>query len=244
VGVGGGVFFVSFLSLILFMPIDEAIDTSIFIILISSGAGFLSYLKQKRIPIKPTLIFTAFSILGSLTCTIIFLFITIENSILRILFATTLLITGLNMIYKAIKYRKELRKGTKEELDLKFSLKDHDYKKNLVKSIPLFFLAGFVSYLLGIGGGVINTPVLHILLGYPIHNATAISTGMIFFTAIFNTIMKIYLGKINYIVGIFVSIGSVGGAIFGAKISKKMPKNHLQFVVAIVLMVIAVTMYI
>ena len=67
-GIGGGVFFVPIMVLIFLMPINIAIDTSTFIILISSGAAFFTYLKDKRIAIKPTLIFTAFSFLGSITC--------------------------------------------------------------------------------------------------------------------------------------------------------------------------------
>ena len=185
-GVGGGVFFVPIMTIILLFPINKAIDTSTFIILISSGVAFMVYLKDKRIDLKPTLIFTVFSILGSLTCTLILLFISIDNSLLRILFATTLLLAGLNMINKGLKTRKRLREQDKDQKEY-FSLKDHDYKSNLIKSIPLFFLAGFVANLLGIGGGVINTPALNIVLGYPIHNSTAMSTGIIFFTAIFNT---------------------------------------------------------
>ncbi|MFX0070098.1 MAG: TSUP family transporter, partial [Candidatus Hermodarchaeota archaeon] len=53
-GIGGGVFFVSILTLVFLMPIKVAIDTSTFIILISSGAGFITYLKDKRIALKPT----------------------------------------------------------------------------------------------------------------------------------------------------------------------------------------------
>ncbi|TFG14382.1 MAG: sulfite exporter TauE/SafE family protein [Promethearchaeota archaeon] len=241
-GVGGGVFFVPIMTIILFFPINRAIDTSTFIILISSGVAFIVYLKDKRIDIKPTLIFTVFSILGSLTCTLILFFITIDNSILRILFATTLLIAGLNMINKGLKTRKRLR-GQDEDQKENFSLKDHDYKSNLPKSIPLFFLAGFVANLLGIGGGVINTPALNIVLGYPIHNSTAMSTGIIFFTAIFNTIVKSIYGQIDYVVGIFIAMGAVLGAAFGAKISNRIPKVQLQFLVAVVLIFLAVRMY-
>ena len=241
-GIGGGVFFVPIMVLIFLMPINIAIDTSTFIILISSGAAFFTYLKDKRIALKPTLIFTGFSILGSITCTIIFLFIQIDNTILRLLFAITLLIAGLNMVRKALNTVKSMK--TQEiETHEDFSLKDHNYKANLYKSIPLFFLAGFAANLLGIGGGVINTPALNIVLGYPIHNSTAMSTGVIFFTAIFNTIIKSIYGQIDYMVGLFIAIGAVLGAIIGAKISKRMPKVQLQFLVAIILMVIAIRMF-
>lgn len=240
-GIGGGVFFVPIMVLIFLMPINVAIDTSTFIILISSGAAFFTYLKDKRIAIKPTLIFTVFSILGSITCTIIFLFIQINNTILRISFAITLLFAGLNMVRKALNTRK-LMKIQKSESEEDFSLEYHDYKSNLHKSIPLFFLAGFIANLLGIGGGVVNTPALNIVLGYPIHNSTAMSTGIIFLTAIFNTIIKSIYGQIDYLVGLFIAIGAVFGAIFGAKISKRMPKVQLQFLVAIILMFLAIRM--
>ncbi|MFX0075586.1 MAG: sulfite exporter TauE/SafE family protein, partial [Candidatus Hermodarchaeota archaeon] len=237
----GGVFFVSFMVLFFFIPIQIAVDTSAFIILISSGAGFFTYFREERLHIKQVLIFSSFSLLGSIISTLIFTPFNLDSTILRIIFAITILIAGLNMIYKAIKSRKfnpEL-----EEFENNFKLHSHDYQTNLKKSIPLFFLAGFSANLLGIGGGIINTPVLHIILQYPIHNATAISTGIIFFTAIYNTIAKSILGQIEYLIGILISLGAVLGSIIGAKVSGKMHKSYLQFFVAIILMVLAIRMF-
>jgi len=240
-GVGGGVFFVSILTLLFLIPIDIAIDTSTFIILSSSLAGFITYIKQKRTNIKLSLIFSGFSILGSFIASIMFSFIQINNYVLKILFASVLLIAGLNMIFKAIKTKNNI---VAENLNEKnFSLKEHDYNTNLRKSIPLFILAGFVANFLGLGGGIINTPALNIVLKYPIHNATAISTSIIFFTAIYNTIMKSIFGRIDYLVGFLIGIGAILGSIFGAKISNKMPKIYLQFFVAIVLMGLAIRMF-
>lgn len=241
VGIGGGVFFVSIMVLVFLLPINVAVDTSAFIILISSGAGFLTYYREERLHIKQVIIFSSFSILGSFTSTIIFSFVHMDGTILKIIFATTILIAGVNMIYKAIKSRKP--DPTQEEYENNFVLIDHDYRTNLKKSIPLFFLAGFCANLLGIGGGIINTPALHILLQYPIHNATAISTGIIFFTAIYNTIAKSIFGQIEYLIGILIGIGAISGSIFGAKISGKIPKSYMQFIVAAVLMGLAIRMY-
>ncbi|MHA1192820.1 MAG: sulfite exporter TauE/SafE family protein [Promethearchaeota archaeon] len=240
-GVGGGVFFVSIMTLIFFIPIDTAVSTSTFIILFSSLAGFISYLKQKRTNLKLSITFAVFSIIGSIIASIIFSFIHIEGSLLKILFACTLLIAGVNMIYKTQKKRNNTNEAGLHKLD--FTLQDHDYKSNLKKTIPLFMLAGFTAYLLGIGGGIINTPSLNLVLNYPIHNSTAISTSIIFFTAIYNTIIKIFLGQIDYITGLFIAIGSISGSIFGAKISKKISRIYLQLIVAIVLMVLAIRMF-
>ncbi len=241
-GVGGGIFFVSIMVLLFSIPINVAIDTSIFIILISSAAGFFTYFKAERLHFKQVLIFSSFSILGGVCSTILFLFIELDSTILKILFASTLLIAGINMMYKAIRMRNDKDPQNEKENDI-VDLNEHDYKTNLKKTIPLFFLAGFIANLLGIGGGVINTPALHIILQYPIHNATAISIGIIFFTAIYNTIAKSIIGQINYLIGLLIGIGAISGSIFGAKISGKMPRSHLQFLVAIVLMGLAIRMY-
>ncbi|MFX1316099.1 MAG: sulfite exporter TauE/SafE family protein [Promethearchaeota archaeon] len=240
-GVGGGVFFVSIMTLIFLIPINEAIDTSIFIILISSFAGFLSYIRQKRTHIKLAIIFGVFSILGSIFASILFSFVPINNTILKILFASVLLIAGLNMIYKAITSRND--EDSDKLIENGFNLEEHNYKENLMKSIPLFILAGFTANLLGIGGGIINTPSLHIVLQYPIHNSTAISTSIIFFTAIYNTIVKSCYGQINYLFGILIGIGAILGSVFGAKISNKISRNQLQFIVAIILLGLAIRMY-
>ncbi|MEJ2296069.1 MAG: sulfite exporter TauE/SafE family protein [Candidatus Lokiarchaeota archaeon] len=240
-GIGGGVLFVSIMTVVFLIPINIAIDTSTFIILTSSAAGFITYLKQKRTNLKLSLFFSIFSILGSILTTVLFLFIQIDNFLLKIIFASTLLIAGGNMIYKAIKTKNS--QNLQPFFEQNFRLDTHDYKTNFKKSIPLFLLAGFTANLLGIGGGIINTPSLHIVLNYPIHYSTAISTSIIFFTAIYNTIIKAIIGEIDYIVGILITIGAIFGSIVGAKISKRMPRIYLQFFVAIVLIILAIRMY-
>ena len=144
------------------------------------------------------------------------------------------------MVYKTLKANKSTKNQT-EEGGL-FSLESHDYKSNFKKSIPYFIIAGFAANFLGIGGGIINSPSLNIVLDFPIHNSTAISTSIVFFTAIYNTIIKSITGQIDIIVGIIISIGSIFGSIIGAKISKKMPKFYLKLFVATVLISLAITM--
>jgi uncharacterized membrane protein YfcA len=245
-GTGGGVFFVSFMTIFLLLPINESIDTSNFIILLTSTSGFLVYLKDKRTNIKMSLIYGGFSILGSVSSTILTLLIDINNLILRIAFSTLLIIIGLYMMIRCLFSYLNLEKKeekTKEGLNA-ISSNNFEYYMNLKISIPLFFLAGFASNLLGIGGGVINTPVLNLVMKVPIHYATAISTSIVFFTAIYNSIVKFIFGQINVIVGIFLGLGAIFGGILGAKVSNKMPKIQLELVLSFILIIFAFMMYI
>ncbi|MFX1297879.1 MAG: sulfite exporter TauE/SafE family protein [Promethearchaeota archaeon] len=249
-GTGGGVFYVSFITIFLLIPITASIDTSNFIILLTSASGFIIYLKDKRTNLKLSLIFSGFSILGCLLSTLLNYIVEsiygeIDDTILRLLFASLLIIIGLYMVYKSIHKHRKSNNDNDNKLfneDLSF-LKSIDYKTKLKKTIPLFLLAGFASNLLGIGGGVIITPALNLLLNFPIHYATAVSTSIVFFLAIYNSISKLLFGQIELILGLFMGLGSILGAIIGAKISKKMPKFYLQLFVAIVLIVLAIRMY-
>ncbi len=241
-GIGGGVMYVPTLVLLLLLPMDVAIGTSIFVILISSGAGFFTYLKDKRTNWKLTITFGSFSILGSLACTILFqILFPIDNSILKIIFAIVLMITGFIMLRKSYKSKIDSKNSEMISNEIHIDI-DFDRAK-FKKSIPLFFLAGFLANLIGIGGGVINTPSLHMILGYSIHYSTAISTSIIFITAIYNTIAKSLFGLVNFIYGLLMGLGSVLGAISGAKISKRIPKIYLQILISITLIVLAIRMF-
>jgi len=237
-GEGGGVFFVSFMVLVLGMAFDEARDTSIFIILIASGSAFITYLKQGRTDIKLSLIFTSFAILGSILCWIFLFFFPVSNELLRIIFGLVLLITAASMIFKTYTDRNGANSSQYDDFDITC----YDCKPDLKRGIHFIMAAGFVSRLIGIGGVIIHGPSLHIVFGFPIHNATAVSSSIVFFTAIFNTALLIFYGKINYMIGIFLGIGSVIGAIIGAKISERMPKVYLQIFVAMLLVFIGINM--
>jgi len=241
-GIGGGAFYMSLMVLLFAIPINEARDTSAFIIVFFSGVAFLNYFKQGKVDIKLSLVFAGFSLLGGITATIFFTIFPIDNTVLIIIIASIVLVSGLNMIRKALgTVRSEGFNNNKQEIV--FSFENLDYKCNMKKGIPLFFLVGFIAYLSGIGGGMLFVPILSFLFGIPIHYATAMSTSIIFFIGIYNATVRIIMGGIQYLIGILIAIGAIIGSIFGLKLSGKMPKSYLQLFVAIILMILAIRMY-
>lgn len=241
-GIGGGAFYMSTMILLLAIPINEARDTSTFIIFLFSGIAFISYFKQGKINFKISLMFASFALLGSISATVFFMFIPIDNSILKIVIASIVLFSGLNMIRKAYNSSKAERLDGKN-LELEFSYDNFIKKSNLTKAIPLFFLAGFVAYLCGIGGGMLFVPIMSIIFKLPIHFATAVSTATIFLIGIYNTAVRVTFGEIHYFIGLLIGIGAIIGSIFGTKFSKKIHKHILQFFVAIILIGLAIRMY-
>lgn len=245
-GIGGGAFYMSVMVFFFIIPINEARDTSTFIIALFSGVASISYFRQKKAEIKISLIFAGFSILGSIMASIIFPpSRPLDTTILKIIIASVVFVAGINMIRKGIKSLKEkkVNMSNDEFVETPFSFEDFEYKSNLKIGIPLFFLAGFLAYLSGIGGGMLFVPIFSIIFKIPIHFSTALSTTLIFLINLYNAAIRMIGGQIHYLIGILLGIGAIFGSLLGAKYAKKIPKSYLQFGVAAVLIGLAIRMY-
>ena len=108
--------------------------------------------------------------------------------------------------------------------------------------VVLGFVMGFLSGMLGIGGGVIMMPLLFYLVGQETKYATLTSTMLVFVSGLITSIVYARQGDINYI----LLIGLVPGAYFGSKlgailndkVSGKSIRKYFAFVVlAAVIMV-------
>jgi uncharacterized membrane protein YfcA len=109
--------------------------------------------------------------------------------------------------------------------------------------------SGFLSGLLGIGGGIIMVPAFISVLRLPIKTALGTSLAVITFTVVPNIIAQTFAapctsfetcGNINWSAALLLSIGVVPGAWLGAKLSIRAPERTLRIVMAIVISAIAV----
>ncbi|WP_457556778.1 sulfite exporter TauE/SafE family protein [Candidatus Harpocratesius sp.] len=124
--------------------------------------------------------------------------------------------------------------NSKKELNI---LTSSLYRHRLKWAIPFFFLAGFVSSFLGIGGGPINVPVLYDILRFPIYNATAGSTTIIFFNSIINVILYGIRGEINWKIALSMGFGMMNGSFFGAKFAHKIPRSWTLLILTIIMVI-------
>ena len=95
--------------------------------------------------------------------------------------------------------------------------------------ILLSLFVGYLSSLLGIGGGIIHVPILANLLHFPVHIATATSHFVLAVTALAGTITHVAAGVfaqgLNRV--LLLGIGVVGGAQLGAYLS---PRIHGKWI--------------
>ncbi len=101
-------------------------------------------------------------------------------------------------------------------------------------------LAGVLSGLVGLGGGVIIVPALVFLLGFSQHQAQGTSLGILLLPAGIFAVMNYYnKGFIDVKVVLLLFVGFLAGGYFGSKISLSLPEATLKKVFAIALLLIA-----
>ena len=101
-------------------------------------------------------------------------------------------------------------------------------------------LAGLVSGLLGIGGGLVMVPVLAGVLGMPLKRALGTSLLAIVVLVIPGTIVHTALGHIDWAVFVVVTIGAVPGARVGARFALGAKERTLRLLVGSFLLVVAI----
>jgi uncharacterized membrane protein YfcA len=88
--------------------------------------------------------------------------------------------------------------------------------------------AGVISALLGVGGGLIKVPVMHVVMGVPLRVATATSNLMIGITASASAIIYLLRGGIDPYAAAPTAIGVFIGASIGSRIASRIDLRVLR----------------
>ncbi len=114
--------------------------------------------------------------------------------------------------------------------------------RNLGRGIAGSTGAGVVSALLGVGGGIIKVPLMHLGMGVPLRTATATSNLMIGITAAASAVIYLLRGEIDPYVAGPTAIGVFLGASVGSRVAPRIDVRWLRLAFIVVLGITAVQM--
>lgn len=103
-------------------------------------------------------------------------------------------------------------------------------------------VAGTVSGLLGIGGGVIVVPGLVLLVGLNQYMAAATSVATITLSASAALAAFAYTGSVDWLTAMIIFVGAAVGAIVGARFLERVPEHILAAMFSAVMFLAAVRM--
>lgn len=222
VGAGGGFVLVPVLLFLYADDSPEVVTTiSLAVVFLNALSGSAAYARQGRIDYRTGLMFSAAAIPGSILGAYAVRFL--SRGAFNIVFGGMLLAIAALIIVRPAPRTRQRAPRTGETTR---SLRDrtgHTYVWSFrpARGVTLSFVVGFVSSVLGIGGGIVHVPVLVLLLSYPIHVATATSHFVLAITALSGTLTHIAAGEFADVWRrtLVIGIGVIAGAQLGAALA-------------------------
>ncbi len=243
-GLGGGILIVPLLTLGFGLPLREAVGVSLVSVMMTSSAAAGVYLERHVANLRLGMTLELFTAIGALVGgSIAFL---LDERLLSLLFATLLAYVAFTMLQARTG---ETSRGV-DTPDVDLASKDgspsrptvldrlggEGYQvRNLGRGIVGALGAGVASALLGIGGGIIKVPLMHLAMGVPLRVATATSNLMIGITAAASAVIYLIHGGIDPYVAGPTGIGVFVGATAGSRLGHRLDLSYLRLLFVVVL---------
>ena len=246
-GIGGGVLLVPFLNLALHFPFSVAAAISLTTVIATSSSVSAGRTGKQLINIRLGMLLEVAtaggSLLGGVTAQLL------SQSFVQKMFGVVTAIVAVIMLTRLQRRNVILDAGTEPGV---LGGRYHEEEsgglvtyrvKRLPVALAASFIAGNVSSLLGIGGGVIKVPVLNAWCGIPLRAAAATSAFMIGVTATAGAVIYYGTGQLVPALAaaavLGVQLGSWSGMHFGQRASAK----WLKLLMAAVLFMVSAVMF-
>jgi uncharacterized membrane protein YfcA len=235
-GLGGGLLIVPLLTLAFNLPLLTAVGVSLVCVIVTSGASAGVYLERRVANLRLGMVLELFTAVGALAGALVAFLL--PEVVLELMFAALLLYVAVTMVRGRDPEPTgvEDRAGTAattadvaEDSSFIAALSAPGYRvRHLGFGAAGSVVAGVTSALLGIGGGLVKVPVMHILMGVPLRVATATSNLMIGITASAGAIIYLLRGGIDPYVASPTAVGVFFGASLGSRIAHRIDLRILR----------------
>jgi len=113
----------------------------------------------------------------------------------------------------------------------------------LLAYLALGLIAGFLSGLFGVGGGILIVPALVILMHFEQKRATGTSLLAVAPISLVGMIAYLLQGSVDWRLGIPLAIGMVAGGVLGSWLLAKLPSIVVTWVFIAVMIVVAIRLF-
>ncbi len=227
VGAGGGFILVPIL-LLLYPNEDPKTLTamSLLVVCFNAATGSLAYARQKRIDYKSGRWFALATLPGAVAGVIVVGYIPRRQ--FDALFATVVIVVALFLLLRSqkvglvdpVRGRWVVHRRVTDSQGDTFV-----YSFRMWQGLLVSLGVGFMSSLMGIGGGIIHVPAMSMLLHFPVHIAVATSQFVLGIMAGQGVATHILTGTLewNEWLGkaLLISLGAIPGAQLGARLARR-----------------------
>ncbi len=227
-GIGGGVVLVPLLHLGLGLPVRSAVGVSLVAVLATSSMAAGLYLREGLPLVRLGLALQSVATLCALGASAVA--VRVPPQAITTVLAVVLVITA-----GLVSLRLWLAPGGSRGPEVTARR-----LRGRIMGLLAAAVAGAASGFLGIGGGVVQVPLLHLGMGLPVRVATATSAYMVGLTAVASSAVYRTHGLLDPMLAAPAALGVLGGALAGARLASRADQRLLERLVAALLIVLAV----
>lgn len=242
-GAGGTIVAVPLLMAVLHLTITEAAPIALFAVCLSSGVAAILAHRQGNVRYR-TAGFIA--ITGIVTAPLgIWLAQKLPNVPLIIVFASVLCYVAINMLRqsKLQQDRADLPSDIASPCRLSYEHGRLIWNWPCARALALSgAIAGFLSGLLGVGGGFVVIPALRKATDLPMPSILATALAVVALVSATGVAAAVFIGSINWPVALPFAAGALTGMLIGRKIAGHLAASRLQQGFAVVLMGVSIWM--
>ena len=241
-GLGGGIFLVPFLTLVLGFPVKSAAAISLATVIATSSAAAAAragnHLMNLRLGMLLEVATAAGSLLGGITAQVV------AESTLQRIFGVVAILVAAVMLARVNRRNviSDPRADPGRLGDRFYDAESGAVVTYRIKRLPLAlaasFIAGNLSSLLGIGGGVIKVPVLNAWCGMPLRAAAATSALMIGVTATGGAIIYYGHGDLQPLIAAPAVLGVQFGSWAGLRLAEHASAKWLKLLMVTILVIV------
>jgi hypothetical protein len=239
-GVGGGFLYVPILTLVFGLEPADAVGTSLVIIIFTTLAASVSYLRQGRVFFRSAVFLILPGVIGAMIGAYATVFI--PAALIGILFSGIVGLLSIKLLFPTFSLIRPIECGpSREEVCHDCFSVTARHRIYYLHYLVWGLVSGLASGLIGIGGGVFNVPAL-VTAGMPVHFATATSTLVVLCSSMTGGGIHAFLGHVDTYYAFIFSIGAVAGGYLGARQAPRAPEGVLRTCIGLLFMVVALAM--
>jgi uncharacterized membrane protein YfcA len=240
-GLGGGVLIVPMLALGLGLPLREAVGVSLLAVIGTSAASAATYLRRGTANLRLGLTLEVVTVAGAIVGGLVAF--AVDERFIAAAFGLMLVYVALTMVRRRSEpSADEAPDVASDPGDLSASVSRPEYRvRNVPLGLGLGGLAGVMSALLGVGGGFVLVPAMHVAMGVPLRASTATSNLTLGVTA--SASAALYVARRHRSARGGPSLGGTFlGATAAARLANRVPINVLRWIFVVVLLYVAYQM--
>jgi hypothetical protein len=262
-GLGGGILIVPLLTVGFGVPFREAVGISLVCVIVTSSAAAGVYLERHAANLRLGMLLEVFTATGALLGGLVAF--ALPERVLAGLFAALLAWTALSML-RAGRVQAAATAGSPQidpvegpaaaaaapgdqgdpgapSASLADEIAGPGYRpRHLGVGAGGSLAAGMLSALLGVGGGIVKVPLMHLVMGVPLKVATATSNLMIGVTAAASAVVYLVRGGIDPYIAGPTAVGVFAGAMVGSRLAARIDVRILRLLFVGVLALTAAQM--